>query len=175
MEEPEKIRAGMDGLTEDEVAARAGEPGQEAKAWARKVAECDRVRAAYQDQQAAGHMTLDELGAKLGELEDARELARAGLRDLQTRAERVEELERDRDALLEPHAAMLPGALDELSGEERSRLYGMLRIEVAPAPGGFEVSGAFCASEPSSSRTLSSNCRHWLSGRAICPYGLRGD
>ena len=45
-----------------------------------------------------------------------------------------------------------PGALDELSGEERSRLYGMLRLEVAPAPGGFEVSGAFCASESSSTR-----------------------
>jgi hypothetical protein len=120
--------------------------------WARKVAEFDRLRAAYQDQQAAGHMTLDELGGKLKELEDGRELAWAGLRDLQSRAERVEELQRDRDALLGSYAAMLPGALDELSGEERSRLYGMLRIEVAPAPGSFEVSGAFCASGPSSSR-----------------------
>jgi hypothetical protein len=120
--------------------------------WARKVAEFDRLRAAYQDQQAAGLMTLDELGGKLKELEDGRELARAGLRDLQRRAERVEELERDRDALLGSYAELVPSVLDELSGEERSRLYGMLRLEVAPAPGGFEVSGAFCASESSCSR-----------------------
>jgi hypothetical protein len=55
--------------------------------------------------------------------------------------ERVEELERDRDDVIESYAGMLPDALDALSGEERRRLYGMLRLEVAPAPNGLEVTG----------------------------------
>ena len=37
----------------------------------------------------------------------------------QRRRERVEELERDRDAVIESYAGVLPGALESLSGEER--------------------------------------------------------
>ncbi len=36
--------------------------------WLRIVEDCDKKRAAYQDQQAAGLMTMDELGAMLTEL-----------------------------------------------------------------------------------------------------------
>ncbi len=55
---------------------------------------------------------------------------------------RMEDLEADRDTLLRDMADMLPEALDGLSGEERHRLYGMLRMEVTPIPEGFRVSGA---------------------------------
>jgi hypothetical protein len=36
---------------------------------------------------------------------------------------------------------ILPDALDALSGEERRRLYGMLRLEGAPMPEGLEIAG----------------------------------
>jgi hypothetical protein len=58
----------------------------------------------------------------------------------------VAELENDRDALVE-YVSQLPIALDELSGEERNRVYRMLRLEVKPASESFEVTGAFCTSE----------------------------
>jgi site-specific DNA recombinase len=150
LRDPEKIKVGMNRLIEEERATRIGDPVQEARAWTQKIDECDHLRAGYQNQQAAGYMTLSELGAKLKELEGVRKLAQAELENLHTRTERIEELERDRDALLEFYAGMVPKALDELSGEERNRLYSMLRLEVAPASDGFEVSGAFCTSEPSS-------------------------
>jgi hypothetical protein len=35
----------------------------------------------------------------------------------------------------------VPEALEALGGEERRRLYGMLRLEVVPSPGGFESGG----------------------------------
>ena len=54
----------------------------------------------------------------------------------------VEDLEADRDALLRDMADMVPEALDGLSGEERHRVYWMLRMEVTPIPEGFRVSGA---------------------------------
>jgi len=98
-------------------------------------------------------MTLDELGRKLGELDSTLKLARAELERLQRRRERVEELERDRDAIIESYAGMLPDALDALSGEERRRLYGMLRLEVAPMPDGLEVTGALSTSGPRSTAT----------------------
>lgn len=57
-------------------------------------------------------------------------------------------LERDRAAVIESYAGMLPEALDVLSREERRRLYGMVRLEVAPTPDGLEVSGALGMSDP---------------------------
>jgi septal ring factor EnvC (AmiA/AmiB activator) len=143
--DPERIRSGMERLIEQERATQVGDPEREAEAWARKIAECDRRRCAYQDQQAAGLMTLEELAARLKELESARTSTERELAALNDRQRRVEELEEDRDALLESLAGTLPEALDDLTGEERCRIYQMLRLEVMPVPqGGYEVSGALC-------------------------------
>jgi hypothetical protein len=114
------------------------------RASAEKVAECDRKRSAYQDQQAAGLMTLEELGSKLRELDSTRRTAERELATLRGRRQCVEELEQDRDALLESMAGMLPEALDALTGEEKNRIYRMLRLEVTPSTEGYEVSGALC-------------------------------
>ena len=104
--------------------------------WAEKAAECARLRGAYQDQQAAGLMTLAELGSKLEELESTRQMAEAEIAALAAQEERVEELERDRDALIEFYAGAVPEALDRLDGEERNRIYRMLRLEITPQEDG---------------------------------------
>jgi hypothetical protein len=52
------------------------------------------------------------------------------------RKENLEELERDRDALLESYAEMTPGALDALTPEERRQVYGMLRLRIEVAADG---------------------------------------
>ncbi len=153
LRDPDRIRGGMNRLIEEELTKRADDPERETKLWAEKIAESNRLRAAYQDQQAAGYMTLAELGTKLRELEDTRRLARAELKHLLAHKQRVEEIKQDRDALLETYAETVPDALGDLSGEERNRLYGMLRVEVRPDSEGLEVSGAFCTSEPPSIAT----------------------
>jgi hypothetical protein len=104
--------------------------------WAEKAAECARLRGAYQDQQAAGLMTLAELGSKLEELESTRQMAEAEIAALAAQEERVEELERDRDALIEFYAGAVLEALDRLDGEERNRIYRMLRLEITPQEDG---------------------------------------
>ena len=48
---------------------------------------------------------------------------------------------------------MVPDALDILSGEERNRVYRMLRLEVTSVSEEKEVSGAFCTSELPSTAT----------------------
>jgi hypothetical protein len=136
LKHPERIRAGMDRLIAQERDGRYSDPEREAAVWAEKVAECIHLRAAYQDQQAAGLMTLAELGSKLEELESTRRMAEAEIVALAAHEERVEELERDRDALLEFYAGAVPEALDQLDGEERNRIYRMLRLEITPRPDG---------------------------------------
>jgi hypothetical protein len=89
-------------------------------------------------------MTLQELGAKLEELEEGRKEAERKLMALRSHQQRVEELEKDRDALLQSMSETVLGALENLDGEEKNRLYQMLRLEVTPSGERYEVSGAFC-------------------------------
>src|SRR5215203_6149951 len=115
--DPERIRAGMEALIDQERAFEPRDLDRETKAWTKKVAEYTRRRNAYQDQQAAGLMTLQELGAKLEELENRRREADRELAALRNHQQRVEELEKDRDALLQSMSEMVPEALDDLDGE----------------------------------------------------------
>jgi site-specific DNA recombinase len=142
LRDPERIRAGMNRLIEEERATRRGDLGGEARAWSEKLEECVRLRGAYQDQQAAGLMTIEELRSKLTGLEETRRHAEGELSVLVDARDRAEQLERDRDALLESMAETVPEALDGLTGEERNKVYRMLRLRVSPTSEGYEVMGA---------------------------------
>jgi site-specific DNA recombinase len=146
LRDPEHVRRGMERLIEQERLELVRDPELEAEVWAQKIAECDRKRSAYQDQHAAGLITLEELGSKLRELDNTRTTAEWELATVRGRRQRVEELEQDRDALLRSMAGMVPEALDALTGEEKNRIYRMLRLEVTPTAEGYDVSGALCTS-----------------------------
>ena len=67
-------------------------------------------------------------------------------------ARSARELEADRGALVASYAETVPEALDDLSGERRSMVYEMLRLEVTPDPEGYEVNGALCSRRPTGRR-----------------------
>jgi len=94
----------------------------------------------------AGLMTLEELGSKLHELDNARKRAQAELEGLTRCQEHIKQLEKDREALLKSMGEIIPYALEGLTPEERNKIYRMLRLEVTPLEEGYEVSGAFCSS-----------------------------
>jgi hypothetical protein len=72
-------------------------------------------------------------------LEETREVAE---RELASPRSRVEQMERDRDILLEGYARMAPEALDEPSPEERHQVHRMLEPRAAVKMGGaLEVGG----------------------------------
>jgi len=81
----DRVRAGVRHLAEQERAVRRAhlDSDKEARLWAEKVSECARKRSAYQDQQAAGVMTLAELSEKLADLEETRRHAESELALLQ--------------------------------------------------------------------------------------------
>ncbi len=144
--DPEQLRADLERMIELEREGVRGDPDRETNMWLDKLAEVDRMRSGYQEMAAKGLMTFEELGARLEELESTRDTATRELEALRDRRERVEDLERDRDALLEFYAGMAPEALDSLAPQERHQIYKMLRLQVfAGADGRMELTGAFGA------------------------------
>src|SRR5215208_1864226 len=144
LKDSERLRAGLDELIEEERRGMRGNPDKEAEAWVKKLAEVDSKRSAYQDQQAEGLITLDELRTKLAALEETRAVALKELKALRARREQLEQLEHDADALLEHYAEMIPEALDDLTPEERRDVYKMMRLKVmAFSDGSVEVTGVF--------------------------------
>lgn len=67
-------------------------PEQQIGVWAGKLAEIDRLRVAYQRQQAEGLMTLEELRAHLSELDTRKAGAERKLATLQDSRQRLDEL-----------------------------------------------------------------------------------
>ncbi len=57
-------------------------------------------------------------------------MAEGELAAIEGRKERLEQMERDRDAVLEAYAGVVPETLDALTPEERHQLYKMLRLDV---------------------------------------------
>ena len=93
-------------------------------------------------------MTLEELASRLEELEDARKVAEAKIAALQRSQKRTEELKEDREAVLASLTDLVPQALDSLTGEERNKLYRMLRMEITPTPEGSNATGVFVQRNP---------------------------
>jgi hypothetical protein len=142
LKHPERLRAGLDEMIEQERAGMRGDPDQEAASWLEKLSEVEQERRGYLRLAAKGHMTDEELDEALAELDDTRATAEQELAALRGRKEALEELERDRDALLESYARMTPETLDSLTPEKRRQVYGMLRLKVeVDADGRMEARG----------------------------------
>lgn len=143
--EPARLRRGLEALIEEEERSSRGDPDREAKLWHEKLQEAERMRGGYQDLAAKALLTFEELGEKLAALEESRDLARRELEALEGRRERLEDLKRDRDAVLEAYANVTAEALEELSAEERNKLYKILKLRVVVRDDGTpEVNGVFC-------------------------------
>jgi site-specific DNA recombinase len=136
LKDPERLRTGLEEMIETERAGVRGDPESEAQVWLGRLAALDSKRSRYQDMAAEDHITFEELGAKLRELEADRATAERELEDLSMRCSRLQDLERDKQTLLEDYAGMVPDTLDELTGEERHQVYRMLRLKVYVYPNG---------------------------------------
>jgi hypothetical protein len=101
MSDPEQLRRDLERMVERERGAVRGDPEREARAWLDKPSEADRKRSGFQDMAAEGLLTLDELRTKLAVLEETRETAQRELEILDRRRERAEDLERDKEIVLE--------------------------------------------------------------------------
>jgi site-specific DNA recombinase len=143
MKDPEGLRADLDRMIELEKQGMRGDPGKDAKLWAKQLADVERKRAKYQEAFAADAMTLPELKASLAWLDETRKTAEHELEALRGREDYVRSLEADRDALLDSMEAQAPEALDSLTPDQRHHWYKLLKLKAAIfADGSVEVSWA---------------------------------
>ena len=155
LQDPDRLRAGLDEMIEEEKAAHRGDPAIEGRAWLEKLAAVSEERRGYLRLAASGRMTDAELDELVAELDEAREEVERELATLQGRKDAIACLEVNRDALMNRYAEIVPGALNDLSTEERQRVYRILRISVAVRSNSdLEVSGVFGEEAPFSSDDL---------------------
>jgi site-specific DNA recombinase len=148
LRDPERIRAGLDRLIEEERTHAGRDPEKDAEFWSRKITEVEVERRGYHRLAAKGHMTDEELAAALAELDETRETAERELEAAQARGEALQRLEHDRDALMESYAGMVSETLEDLAPEERHRIYKLLRLGVRFRPDWpLEITGVFAQVE----------------------------
>ncbi len=166
LSDPDTIRRGLDALARRDAEETRKDPKLTVATLTEKLAENARLRRAYQDQQAAGLMTLEELAARLEELEANRNALEAELASLEHSRQKAEELERDRNAALVSLSATIPEALENLTGEEINTVYRKLRLRLMPREGGYDATGILCSLEPTSADRRDPRAP---SGKALSP------
>lgn len=142
--EAERLRAGLDARIARERESAHGDPGAETKLWLDKLADVDRERARYQEMAAEDliHFEVEELRARIAELEDTRSTAERGLSLPRNRHEQIRQFDKDRETLLEVYVGLVPEALDGLAAPERHRVSKMLGVAAAiGADGSLQLSG----------------------------------
>src|SRR5829696_913393 len=148
LSDPDTIQRGLDSLIQRETEEVREDTDLEVNTLAEKLSQKAHLRRAYQDQQAAGLMTLEELAATLEELEDTRKVLEAELASLERSQKKPKELERDRAVVVASLVASIPEALDNLSGEEINTVYRKLRLRLIPSEEGYDATGVLCTLEP---------------------------
>jgi hypothetical protein len=132
----EELCSDLERAIELERSGRRGDPEIEGRHWLEKLSEVDEERRGFLRLAAKGRIADKELDEELAALEETRQTAERELQALRQHEKRVEEMERDRDAVLEHYAALAPKALDSMISEERHQLYKMLRLKVLVAKSG---------------------------------------
>jgi site-specific DNA recombinase len=146
LRDPDRIRAGLNQLIEEERKNAGRDPKREAEFWSAKITEVEAERRGYHRLAARGHMTDEELAAALSELDETRETSERELEAARARGEALERLERDRDTLMESYVGMIGEGLEDLAPEERHRVYQLLRLGVRFRPDWpLEITGVFAS------------------------------
>jgi site-specific DNA recombinase len=144
LKDPNTIQRGLDSLIQREMEEVRDDPQQVVETLAEMLSKNTRLRRAYQDQQAEGMMTLEELAARLEELDDTRKVLEAELASLERSQQKAKELDNDRDAVVASLAASIPEALDNLTEDEFNTVYRKLQLRLIPTEEGYDATGVLC-------------------------------
>jgi hypothetical protein len=124
----------LEKMQENDAAGALAE-GEEAS-WLKWFSEVERKEERLLNLHLEGDITTEQFRAKSAALQEAKEAAMVSLGTARAHRERVEDFERDKEALLEYHAHLVPEDLNGLTPEQRRTLYRMMRLKVLAAPDG---------------------------------------
>jgi site-specific DNA recombinase len=143
LKDPERLRVGIECMIEEQRAALRRDPDKELRHWHTELEKAERMRDGYLEQQAEGIISMAELKAKLAALGERRKVAENELDKLAHHQERIAELERDAEALMERYRFEAREGLDLFTPEDRHDAYEALRIKViARSDGMAELAGS---------------------------------
>jgi site-specific DNA recombinase len=145
LKDPARLKAGLEKKIEEERLKGAhGDPTRDIRVWLDELEGIEVKRSMFQEMAAERLLTLEELRVKLASLEEARKIAEEELTSLRTRSERLEALQRNRDALLVSLEGAIPEVLDKLPPDGRNRIYRMLSLTVeTSSTGSLKLTGIF--------------------------------
>jgi hypothetical protein len=128
---PNLLRRGLKKMIESEKELLSTRPQEQIGRWAEQVERARIKRSRYQDQEAEGLMTREELRTKLAELDEAIGLAEGEIEKLRCHEERIRTMEEAGEELIERYAKLIPEELQNLSPAEKRRIYQTLQVSIS--------------------------------------------
>jgi hypothetical protein len=128
---PNLLRRGLKKMIESEKELLSTRPQEQIGRWAEQIERASIKRSRYQDQEAEGLMTREELRTKLAELDEAIGMAEGEIEKLRSHEERIRTMEEAGEELIERYAKLIPEELQNLSPAEKRRIYQTLQISIS--------------------------------------------
>jgi hypothetical protein len=143
LKDPERLRIGIERMHEEQRTALRGDPTRELNHWYGELEKVERMRSGYLDQQAEGIISMTELKGKLAALDERRAVADRELAKLLHHQERIAQLERETEALMERCCFEAREGLDLYTPQDRHDAYKTLGINIIAHPdGSTELTGS---------------------------------
>jgi hypothetical protein len=128
LKSPDRLRQGLERMIERERGER--DPAEETVRLTRLLDEIEAKRARFQHLYAEGVIEMEDLQARLSELDATYSAAQRRRDDLEARSRHLKELEHDKEELLASYEILARESLEDLSPEDRNGLYRRLNLAV---------------------------------------------
>jgi hypothetical protein len=127
-------------MLEREKALLSRGPDEDEETWLKKLAELDVQEERLLDLYLEDKLEVGRYESRAAQIKQRRKTVEDELARIKRRAAHVEQLKRDRDALLNHYSRIVPERLDALKPDARNRVYKMMNLTVlAHESGGLEV------------------------------------
>jgi len=133
--DPARLARGLEKMQENEARAGGASAEEEEASWLKRLSKIEHKEERLLDLRLEGDITTEQFRARSGALRETKEAATAGLEAARARRSRCEDFERDKAALLEYHARLVPKDLDHSTSEQRRDLYRMMRLRIQARDG----------------------------------------
>jgi DNA repair exonuclease SbcCD ATPase subunit len=130
LKDPTRLERGLDEMLEQEKALSSRGPGEDEETWLNKLAELEAQEERLLDLYLENKLDVDRYESRVVQIKQSRKTVEDELARLKVRAAHVEQLKRERDALLNHYSRIVPERLDALEPEERNRVYKMMDLTV---------------------------------------------
>ena len=134
LKDPGRLREGLERMIERERGKK--DPAEGMGRLARLLDEIEGKRARFQHLYAEGVIGIDDLRARLSELDAIHSQAARRMDELEAHRKRLRALEHDKEEVLASYAALTRKRFEELSPEDRNGLYRRINLSVRVLRGG---------------------------------------